>query len=162
MAVEVRRVEDAPEFAELRELLAAYEADLPPELRHGAVPELDAIAQVYAGENAAFVARRDGVPIGCVAAGRFDASSAVLMRLFVLPSARGIGAARALVNAAISFARGRGDRRIVLDTHKGQLVAAYRLYRSLGFEECEPIAPVSYECPTFMELRIEEQADDRI
>ena len=54
--------------------------------------------------------------------------------------------------SAIAFARDSGFHRLVLDTEKSELVAAYRLYRSLGFEECAPFASVSYDTPTFMEL----------
>ncbi|MBV8196853.1 MAG: GNAT family N-acetyltransferase, partial [Candidatus Eremiobacteraeota bacterium] len=68
------------------------------------------------------------------------------------PESRGVGAARLLTTAAIEFARQRGRRRVVLDTHKEQLPAAYALYRSLGFADCSPYESVSYACPTFMEL----------
>jgi hypothetical protein len=42
--------------------------------------------------------------------------------------------------------------RIALDTERERLPAAYALYASLGFRDCEPYGPVSYENPTFMEL----------
>ena len=85
---------------------------------------------------------------------RTDSELALLLRLFVTPKSRGHGAARSLVSAAVEFLREGGYRRVVLDTHKEQLEPAYRLYRSLGFEECEPYRAVTYDCPTFMELRV--------
>jgi GNAT superfamily N-acetyltransferase len=81
-----------------------------------------------------------------------DPDTALLLRLFVRPARRGLGAARLLTKAAITHARESAYRRIVLDTNREQLEPAYRLYESLGFVECEPFAEVSYECPTFMEL----------
>ncbi len=107
----------------------------------------------YARPNVAFVATHEGNPAGCVAVTMLDASTAVILRLYVRPQCRGLGIARALVNAAIGFAREGGFSRIVLDTNK-RLAAAYELYRSFGFTECAPFGSVSYACPTFMELRI--------
>jgi GNAT superfamily N-acetyltransferase len=76
--------------------------------------------------------------------------------MYVRPTHRGQGAARALAAAAITFARESGCERIVLDTEAERLSAAAALYRSLGFKECEPYASVDYERPTFMELRLKE------
>ncbi|MGA8576900.1 MAG: GNAT family N-acetyltransferase [Candidatus Cybelea sp.] len=157
MAVTVRRSRSEVDFRQLHELFVAYEADLPAELRHGIVPGVDAIGRAYASSNAAFVATYEGRAIGCVAlrtAPENPQPTAVLSRLFVRPRSRRLGAARLLVVAAIEFAREMGFERIVLDTEKAQLEPAYRLYQSLGFEECRPYAEVSYDSPTFMQLRL--------
>lgn len=74
--------------------------------------------------------------------------------MFVQTAYRGRGLARALMEALIEAARGSGFTRIVLDTDREQLNAAYQLYRSLGFTDCEPYGEVDYETPTFMELRL--------
>jgi hypothetical protein len=58
------------------------------------------------------------------------------------------------VAEALTFLRESGYRRVVLDTDKERLRAAYELYGSLGFSECEPYGPVDYASPTFMELRL--------
>jgi GNAT superfamily N-acetyltransferase len=166
----VHRVASEADFRRLRELFILYEADLAPKLRHGHVPQRSDLKKLYVAPNAAFLALYGEDAIGCVAVKKRDPETAVLLRLFVQPSKRGLGAARALVSAVIGYARQQRYRRIVLDTHREKLMPAYRLYRSFGFEECEPFATVSYECPTFMELRLEEAltsprgrlADDRI
>lgn len=137
----------------LHDLFVEYEADLPKNLRHGAVPDLATLREIY-GRDAAFLAIDNGKPVGCVAVNKFDPESALMLRLFVRPEGRGFGAARSLVMATIEYARERRLHRIVLDTDKEQLEPAYRLYRSLGFEECEPFTTVSYERPIFMELRL--------
>ncbi|MBV9233292.1 MAG: GNAT family N-acetyltransferase [Candidatus Eremiobacteraeota bacterium] len=156
VAITVGVAQSAGDFGRLSDLFATYERDLPAELRHGTVPEVAALAAEYGGENAAFVAMLGPEPVGCVGIKTLDADRAVILRLFVKPQSRGLGAARGLMIAAIEFARSHGRKRIVLDTHKEQLPAAYRLYRSLGFTECTPYGSVSYACPTFMELRLEQ------
>ncbi|HKU81532.1 MAG TPA: GNAT family N-acetyltransferase [Candidatus Tumulicola sp.] len=141
-------------FRLLHQLLLEYEWDLAPELRHGAVPPLETVRSTYVAPNAAFVALRDGGAAGCVAVRRLDPQTAVLARLFVRPPQRGHGIARALVARAVGFARRERFERIVLDTDKEKLPAAYRLYLSEGFRACAPYETVDYGCPTYMQLRL--------
>jgi GNAT superfamily N-acetyltransferase len=152
--VEIRRAQDRSDFQKLHDLFAQYEADLSEELRHGGVPDVAALDETYGQRNAAFLATCEGDDVGCVAVKALDAEKALMLRLFVRPQRRGLGAARLLVTAAIEFARAQRFGRIVLDTNKEQLGPAYLLYRSLGFEECEPFISVSYSSPTFMELAL--------
>lgn len=154
MTATVRQLHSAEDFRRLRDLFEAYEADLPPALRHGAVPGVEELAQTFAGSNAAFLASIGDDDAGCVAVRAFDANTAQLRHLFVAPRHRGFGAARLLTVTAIEFARRQAYDRIVLDTNKEQLQPAYLLYCSLGFHECEPFATVTYECPTYMELAL--------
>lgn len=119
---------------------------------------MPAIRQTFSAPNAAFIGTHDGAAIGCAAVKRagndrqVTTTTAVLLRLYVRPDSRRLGAARLLVTSAIAFARDAGFHRLALDTEKSELEAAYRLYRSLGFKECAPFATVSYDTPTFMEL----------
>ncbi len=132
-----------------------YELELPEQLRHGAVPEVPALASLYAPPNTAFVARLDGAGIGCVVCNAQNDATAELARLYVEPRARKSGAGRALVNAVIDFARDSGYERLILDTHSELLPAACRLYASIGFTEYEPeCSGADAVCPTFMELRL--------
>jgi len=146
------RVDTVAEFVRLHELLLAYEAGLEPALRHGDVPPLEGVTRAYAAPNAAFLALSGGESVGCVVVRRLDAETAVLARLFVRPQHRGAGIARALVERVVDFARDADFARVVLDTDKDKLPAAYRLYLSFGFSECEPYETVDYGCPTFMQL----------
>ncbi len=155
MLVEVRRAHDRSDFQKLHDLFVEYEADLPEELRHGVVPDVAALDETYVARNAAFLATCEGDETGCVAVKALDAQTALMLHLFVRPERRGFGAARLLVTSAIEFARAQRFSRIVLDTNKEQLAPAYLLYRSLGFEECEPFAAVIYEFPTFMQLPLD-------
>jgi GNAT superfamily N-acetyltransferase len=81
------------------------------------------------------VARRHGVPGGCVGLRVLDARTAELTRMFVGPEARRQGVAGLLVAAAESVARDVLDaRRIRLDTRK-DLVEARALYARHGYRE---------------------------
>jgi GNAT superfamily N-acetyltransferase len=151
--VTIRRACDLEGFGIFHALQLAYEASLPPDLRHP-LADVENLPQVYAEPNAAFVASVGGSPAGCIAARRLDPSTNVLQRLYVKPVYRGRGIARALVEAVIALSRTAAYDRVVLDTDRDQLEPAYALYRALGFTQCEPYAPVDYASPTFMELRL--------
>jgi putative acetyltransferase len=157
--IEVTPAKSDSDFERLHDLFVAYEADLPEDLRHGAVPPIHELRATYGQDNAAFLALIGVEAIGCVAVRELDAQTALLLRLFVRPASRGLGAARLLSSAAIEFAKDGGYRRVVLDTNKVQLKAAYRLYRSLGFQECDAFTAVTYACPTFMELPLRNATD---
>lgn len=131
-----------------------YEGSLPADLRHGLVPDLASVCRAYDAPNGAFLATDELDAVGCIAVTRLDASTALVLRLFVRPTARGGGVGRKLVDAAIAFLRDCGYARVVLDTDKARLSAAYSLYRSLGFTECDPYGPVDYASPTYMELNL--------
>ena len=147
------QVREASEFAQLLELLDEYERSLSPDLQHGDVdPEV--IRGKYAPPNAAFLALMGESAVGCVGVRRHDETTAIVQRLYVKPTNREHGMGRALVGIVCDFCRERGYERIVLDTDRDELPAAYKLYASMGFTECEPYGDVGYGCPTFMELRL--------
>lgn len=151
---------DAVALDLFRRLLVEYEESLPRDLR---IPDLEAelrmLAERYAAPSAALlIAYDDDNPIGCVAIKPLDSTSAEIKRLYVMPAARRSGAGRALMEAAIAFARERSHGRVVLDTERDRLAGAYRLYLSLGFVICEPYGAADYENPTFMELDLERLA----
>ena len=99
------------------------------------------------------MASLDGQPCGCLALDERDASTGIVKRLYVKPSFRGHGIARALMDDSIAVARERGYTRVILDTNREQLAAAYKLYLSMGFSEyASENDDVEYVCPTFMEL----------
>jgi putative acetyltransferase len=61
-----------------------------------------------------------------------------LKRLWIRPAARGLGLGEALVQAVVDRARIAGKSRLLLDTAPESMPAACRLYRRMGFVECEP------------------------
>lgn len=153
MAVRVVNTNQLFEF--FRDLATDYENSLDPDLRHKdfAADILD-LPAAYGPPNAAFVAVFDGIAAGCVALVRLDASTGLVKKLYVRPALRGAGIARKLMGALVDAARSSNIRRLVLDTDKDRLRAAYELYIALGFRECEPYGAVDYATPAFMQLDI--------
>jgi GNAT superfamily N-acetyltransferase len=84
-------------------------------------------------DGAFVVARVDDVAVGCGGVCRFDESRAELKRMYVAPSARGLGLGRRLLDALEGEARRLGYVAVVLET--GNLQAeALGLYTSAGYE----------------------------
>lgn len=83
------------------------------------------------------LARRDGEPVGCGAVKFLADDVAELKRMWVAPSARGLGLGRRMLGELEDRARRAGCRRCQLDTN-GTLVEAIAMYRSLGYAEVPP------------------------
>lgn len=74
-----------------------------------------------------------------------------LRKMYLAPSARGHGLGRYLLERALRLARGRGYRRISLET-QSSLVEAIGLYRSYGFK---PICGGVHTCRCDLALVLE-------
>jgi N-acetylglutamate synthase and related acetyltransferases len=84
-----------------------------------------------------YLARSDGRTAGCIALHRLAGTDFEAKRLFVRPEFRGAGIGRTLMERVVADARGRGCRRLLLDTLPF-LTSAVRMYRALGFREIPP------------------------
>jgi len=115
----------------------------------------DRIEQLLAGGDTAVLLAASGPvdspgPVG-LAVLRFrpalwsEALECYLAELYVVPAMRGRGLGRALMDAAIQFARERGADYMDLGTAETD-VAARSLYESLGFSnrEGKPEGPLNY------------------
>jgi putative acetyltransferase len=98
----------------------------PPESRHGLE-----LAAYERPEVTLFVAREQGVALGCGACQLQGDGSAELKSMFVVPQARGRGIGRAILAAIEQALRGRVGM-LRLETGVKQ-PAAIRLYESAGF-----------------------------
>ncbi len=96
------------------------------------------VADYAAGHDesreAAWIAEKDGVRVGCVfcVASPDDASVARLRVLLVAGEARGLGLGNRLVRECLDFARDAGYEQVTLWTND-VLTAARRIYDAAGF-----------------------------
>ena len=88
-------------------------------------------------------------PVGCGALKVHGTRPAEIKRMWVAPSARGLGLGRRLLQQLEDHARARGKRRVRLDTNRA-LNEAIAMYRSAGYREVpafndEPFADFWFE-----------------
>jgi putative acetyltransferase len=83
------------------------------------------------------------------------ADTCELVKMYLLPRARGIGLGRQMINLAIEFAKTAGYKTIYLETMP-ELKQALKAYEKLGFEYIDgPIGNTGhFGCDLFMTLRI--------
>jgi len=80
------------------------------------------------------LARLHGEPVGCGVVKLHGGEPAELKRMWVSPTARGLGLGRRLLNELEGFAAGAGAAAVRLETNRA-LTEAIALYRSAGYEE---------------------------
>ena len=99
-----------------------------------AAPALaDALHDLAAPADMFLVARLRGEPIGCGGLILYP-DAPLIKRMWVAPTARGLGLGRRLLQELERLARETGARTIRLDTNR-VLREAIRLYRSAGYQE---------------------------
>ena len=137
-------------IAELEEILSA---EYPPEQRHGL--RLEALFQPHIRF---FVARADGVAVGCGGVALFD-DFAEVKRMYVREGARGHGVGDAVLARLEDEARAAGLDVLRLETGDRQL-AAMRFYERTGFHRCAAFGdyatmpPFSIATSVFLEKRL--------
>lgn len=102
--------------------------------------------------GAFLVALSDGLPIGCVGLKGSGGEVAEIKRLWVAPSARGLGLATRLMLAAETIARELSVKLLRLDTNSA-LSEAQQLYRGSGWHEIDRFNDDPYP-DTFFEKRL--------
>ena len=102
--------------------------------------------------GAFLVAMSDGLPIGCVGLKGSGGDVAEIKRLWVAPSARGLGLAKRLMTAAEDIARELSVKVLRLDTNSA-LPEATQLYRGTGWNEIDRFNDDPYP-DTFFEKRL--------
>jgi DNA-binding MarR family transcriptional regulator/GNAT superfamily N-acetyltransferase len=131
-------VED-PASAAARFCLESYFAELDTRFDAGFDPRLSISADVDELTEPAgllLVARLRGEPIGCGALKLHGRQPAEVKRMWVAPSARGLGVGRRILGELEERARRRGVGLLRLETNK-TLKEASGLYRSAGYVEVE-------------------------
>jgi GNAT superfamily N-acetyltransferase/DNA-binding MarR family transcriptional regulator len=129
-------VED-PTTPEARWCIAQYFAELNARFDAGFDPARSlpaAAGELVPPAGMLLVARLRGTPIGCGALKLHKGAPAELKRMWVDPSARGLGLGRRLLGELEARARAAGARILRLETNR-KLTEAIRLYRHSGFVE---------------------------
>ena len=152
---------DTAGVRDVRSLLAVYHQQLLTEVSETSLTaELTSLPVPYVSPGGVLLLARDehGRAAGCIGLREHDASACEVKRLYVAPDARGAGLGRALVGAAIDYARAMGYTEMMLVAIEGSADVARHIYRSLGFEETEPFRQVTGDCGgacvTYMRLRL--------
>jgi DNA-binding MarR family transcriptional regulator len=129
--------EEAADTAEARQCLAQYFDELAERFEEGFDPgkgntttEDDFIPPM----GSFVIARLDGSPVGCGALRMIDAETAEIKRMWVAPSARGLGVASRMLRKLETIATGFGAKTVCLDTNRS-LKEAQSLYRREGYTE---------------------------
>jgi putative acetyltransferase len=149
--------ESAAQWREARRLVEEYAASLNLDLSfQNFAHELEHFESEYSAPTGAFLlARENGSFIGCVGLRKLSDSVGEIKRLYVAPSARGLGLGQALVRGIVDECKNLKYTRLVLDTLPSML-AARSLYHALGFT---PVAPYRYNPvagTAFLELQLHE------
>jgi len=151
---EVRPVRSARDWAQVRALVQAYASGLGVDLGfQGFDDEVADLERSYARPGGMWLAVRRGAALGCVGLRALGEGRGELKRLYVVEEARGSGAGRALVQAALTSARRAGFRAVRLDTLP-EMEAAQALYRALGFRPIEPYRDNPVPGAAFLELEL--------
>lgn len=142
---------DAPAIAAT--IAASFE-----QYRGRLVPESGAFGETAAGiateldkGAGAIVAERNGEMLGCVLMEEME-GDLYFGRLAVLPSARGLGIARRLIEAVEAEARRRGLAGVRLGV-RVVLTDNQRLFNSLGYREISREAHPGFDHPTSINMR---------
>lgn len=103
-------------------------------------PEVDHMAEAYAGLRAAYFVVTDGPRVvgggGIAHLDGGDADVCELKKMYFLPEARGAGMGRALLARCLDAARERGYTHCYLET-MSSMPEARRLYERAGFAEID-------------------------
>lgn len=99
-------------------------------------------------------ALEDGEAVGCCALIKLADGGFELSKMAVADGYKGRGYGRALLAAALDFARAAGAPRLYLETNSA-LAPAIGLYRAFGFSEITPAVPSPYaRADVIMELAL--------
>jgi DNA-binding MarR family transcriptional regulator/GNAT superfamily N-acetyltransferase len=134
-AVELRPID--PNHPDARGCFRAYFDELDRRAESGFDPRVSSLAEAHELTPPAgmvLVAYLRAEPIGCGAVKHHPGAVSELKRLWVSPSARGLGLGRRLLAELEALARATGARVVRLDSHSA-LVEAISLYRSAGYRE---------------------------
>jgi GNAT superfamily N-acetyltransferase len=136
-AVEIRVTVRDPREPDARRCLEAYVGELGRRFDAGFDPALSISAteaEMTPPAGLFLVATADGEPVGCGGLKFHGDAPAEVKRMWVAPSARGLGVGRRLLAELEAHAAANGVRVLRLETNRA-LREAISLYRSAGYRE---------------------------
>jgi putative acetyltransferase len=132
-------VESEADIDTIRRLFRAYETFLAISLSfQGFDKELQSLPGRYANENngGLYLVYFQGQPVGCGAYYKLEDGIAEIKRMYIDTEYQGQGLGKHLMHRMMADAKAQGYHTVKLDTLK-RLMAANRLYKSLGFQDAE-------------------------
>ena len=139
MNITIQKIASAEDLEEVKALFREYEKFLGVSLCfQNFEEELAKLPAKYAEpEGAIFLAKVNGVSAGCAALWKLDEGVCEMKRLYVKPDFQGLGLGKKLTQIIIDEAKGKGYKKMKLDTLR-RLESANHLYKSLQFIETTP------------------------
>ena len=135
----VRFAVEDPASAQARWCIGQYYAELNARFDAGFDPGLSIPADTHELTppcGALIIARRDGEPVGCGALKFHGVEPAELKRMWISPSARGLGLGSRMLETLEQHARDAGATVVRLETNRA-LNEAIALYRRSGYVEVD-------------------------
>jgi putative acetyltransferase len=96
------------------------------------------VEQMAGRDTTVFVARDNGMAVGCGALKRQDDATGEVKRMYTRPSHRGQKIGARIVERVEALARQEGLKRLVLETGDRH-PAAWTVYERAGFSRCGPV-----------------------
>ena len=142
----IRIDEESPTSRDAQYCLTEYFGELSRRFSSGFDPSQSlspSLDEFLPPEGAFLVIRLADEPVGCGGFKRNSADAAYLKRMWIAPSARGLGLGRRLLESLEERARSRGYRKVQLETNES-LTEAQQLYRKCGYREVAPFNDEPY------------------
>ena len=158
MSFYIHQAKTSQDLEDIRDLFTAYVEWLNLDLSfQDFQAELSSLPGKYAPPKGGLLlarsSRSEG-PLGCVAFRALPAlgeTCCEMKRLYVVPDGRGSGVGVALARAVLEEARNRGFELMKLDTLADRMGSAVKLYKQLGFVECEKYYDTPLSTTLFLE-----------
>jgi putative acetyltransferase len=143
METRIDEAEGAAEIGVARGLIEEYARSLPFSLDfQNFATELAGLPVPYVAPGGCLLLAWQGeTAVGIVALKPLAPKVGEVKRLYVVPTARGTGLGRVLLECVIDAACYRGHTHLRLDSHRASMAAAIRLYQRLGFVEIPAYGP---------------------
>lgn len=98
-----------------------------------------------------FIARLDGLAIGCAGFKRFNQDSCELKRMYIIPPYQGKGFGTVLTRSVLEKIKHSGYKNVLLDTNI-EMPAAIQTYLKAGFVVIPPYCSNANANPVFLQL----------